>query len=667
VSDRLDSAEDETLEVTTSELRALNEELNTKTNRLELAWEAARGGVFEHRIPIDDSTYISEQWAQVLGYRLEDLPSYEHLLEWLSEQAHPQDRQRWEHTYNTLIEGKANRYSIELRFRHRSGRWIWVRKIAKVIDRDEDGSPSHLLRMMIDITDLKQVEDSLKESEYRFRTLASNISQLAWMADEQGRISWYNRRWYEYTGTSAEEMEGLGWQSVYHPHHLGRVVDKLTACFAAGEPWEDTFPLRGVDGNYRWFLARAVPIVDEDGQVTRWFGTNTDVTHLREVEEKLVEADRQKDEFLAMLGHELRNPLAAIRTASELLRLNAEGNPRIAQAQQVLERQTAHMSKLLDGLLDVSRIIRGKIRLEREAVDFGAVCAEVAIDIAGSSASRDLAITTDLPPETLWVNADRVRLAQIVSNLLSNAVKFTLDGGLVTLSLRKDNDRAVLVVRDSGIGIEQDLLPHVFEVFRQSTQSIDRSHGGLGLGLALVRTLTVLHGGTIEAASEGLGRGAAFTFSLPLSSIRPHASTRPPPSDGRTLRILIIEDNEDAAEMLQQLLQRAGHDVTVAHSGKEGVSSAGDLLPDAILCDLGLPGMSGFEVAQELRRDANLADTALIAISGYGRPEDKAQALAAGFDIHMTKPVDVTTLEKVFARLTVASSTEAGPISPTPA
>jgi len=154
VSDRLDSAEDETLEVTTSELRALNEELNTKTNRLELAWEAARGGVFEHRIPIDDSTYISEQWAQVLGYRLEDLPSYEHLLEWLSEQAHPQDRQRWEHTYNTLIEGKANRYSIELRFRHRSGRWIWVRKIAKVIDRDEDGSPSHLLRMMIDITDL---------------------------------------------------------------------------------------------------------------------------------------------------------------------------------------------------------------------------------------------------------------------------------------------------------------------------------------------------------------------------------------------------------------------------------------------------------------------------------------------------------------------------------
>lgn len=665
MSKKPDSEREETLEVTAAKLRALNDELNTKTNRLELAWEAARGGVFEHRIPIDDSTYISEQWAQVLGYRLEDLPEHEQLLDWLSEQAHPQDRQRWEDTYNTLIEGKANRYSIELRFRHRSGRWIWVRKIAKVIDRDERGAPSHLLRMMIDITDLKHVEDSLKESEYRFRTLASNISQLAWMADGEGRISWYNRRWYEYTGTTPEEMEGLGWQSVYHPHHLGRVIDKLTACFQTGEPWEDTFPLRGVDGSYRWFLSRAVPIVDEDGQVTRWFGTNTDVTHLREVEEKLVEADRQKDEFLAMLGHELRNPLAAVRTASELLRLNADGNPRIAQAQQVLERQTAHMSKLLDGLLDISRIIRGKIRLEREAVDFGAVCTEVAIDIAGSSAARNLTISTDLTSEALWVDADRVRLAQIVSNLLSNAVKYTLDGGLVTLSLRKEGDRAVLVVRDSGIGIEADLLPHVFDVFRQSTQSIDRSHGGLGLGLALVRTLTELHGGTIEAASEGLGRGAAFTFTLPLSSIRPTANTRPPRLESRSLHILIIEDNEDAAEMLQQLLERTGHDVAVAHSGQEGVSVARAVLPDVILCDLGLPGMSGYEVAETLRHDRDLSGVSLIAVSGYGRPEDKAQAIAAGFDVHMTKPVDVTTLEKVFAHLLHPPSSDPRPLAST--
>ena len=664
MSNRLDSEQGETLEATAAKLQALNEELNTRSNRLELAWEAARGGVFEHRIPIDGSTYISEQWAQVLGYRLEDLPPYEQLLDWLSEQAHPADRQGWEHTYSTLIEGKANRYSIELRFRHRSGRWIWVRKIAKVIDRDEQGTPSHLLRMMIDITDLKQVEDSLKESEYRFRTLASNISQLAWMADGQGRVSWYNRRWYEYTGTTAEEMEGIGWQAVYHPHHLGRVVDKLTACFQTRQPWEDTFPLRGVDGTYRWFLSRAVPIVDEDGEVTHWFGTNTDVTHLREVEEKLVEADRQKDEFLAMLGHELRNPLAAVRTASELLRLNADGNPRIAQAQQVLERQTAHMSKLLDGLLDISRIIRGKIRLEREAVDFGTVCSEVAVDIAGSSASRNLTISTDLTSEALWVDADRVRLAQIVSNLLSNAVKFTLDGGLVTLSLRRDDDRAVLVVRDSGIGIEADLLPHVFEVFRQSTQSIDRSHGGLGLGLALVRTLTELHGGTIEAASEGLGRGAAFTFTLPLSSVRPNSSTRPPRSESRRLHILIIEDNEDAAEMLQQLLERTGHDVAVAHSGKEGVSVARTVLPDVILCDLGLPGMSGFEVAQALRQDANLTGVSLIAVSGYGRPEDKAQAIAAGFDVHMTKPVDVTMLEKVFAGLRLTPLPDDEPVIP---
>lgn len=531
------SAAKENAEATAAELRALNTELETKNNRLELSWEAIRGGVFEHRIPIDGSTYVSEQWAQVLGYRVEDLPQGEQLLHWLAAQAHPEDRERWERTYNNVIEGKANRYSIELRFRHVGGQWIWVRKIARVIDRDEQGRPNHLLRMMIDITDLKQVEASLKDS----------------------------------------------------------------------------------------------------------------VIHLRDVEERLVEADRQKDEFLAMLGHELRNPLAAIRTASELLKFETEKSPNIVHAQQVLDRQTAHMSKLLDGLLDISRIIRGKIRLELETLDFVTICREVAEDIAESMGIRRIEISTRLPAEPVWVLADRVRLAQIVDNLLSNAVKYTPDAGSISLMLEIEEERAVLTIQDTGIGIEAELLPHVFEVFRQSTQSIDRSHGGLGLGLALVKTLTDLHEGTVKAESGGLGLGAKFTFALPLCAAPRTTVTPSAVEHGRPLRVLIIEDNEDAAEMLQQLLQLSGHDAAVAHSGKDGTALARSFEPHVILCDLGLPGMSGYDVAQEIRREDNTKKIYMIAVSGYGRPEDKAQAILSGFDAHMTKPVDLKALERVFA------------------
>jgi PAS domain S-box-containing protein len=760
-----------------TELRTVNEALAVKSRRLELAWEAARGGIYEHRVPLDESTYHSDQWAQMLGYRRDELPSYDRFLAWLSEQVHPEDHDRHERAYSDFIEGHAERYQIELRLRHRGGHWLWVRGLSKALRRDADGRVRHLLGMMIDITDLKQAEEALRESEIRFRemadglplivwvhdasgqqeevnetyceffgvsreetkggrwqmlvhpedaedynrefyscvrdqrpfhaearvqhadgtwrwieswgrprrtlagefrgfigtsadiserkqmedalakseerfrTLADNIAQLAWMADGEGWIFWYNKRWYDYTGTTLEEMQGWGWQKVHHPDYVEHVVQKIRECFESGERWEDTFPLRGADGAYRWFLSRALPIRDEDGHVVRWFGTNTDITEQRDIEQKLIQADQQKDEFLAMLGHELRNPLAAIRNASELLKLGST-DPALEHVQAILERQTSHMAKLLDGLLDVSRIIRGKIEIEPQTTDLATVCRETAEDFAQRIRERTLELHTDVPCEPVWMEADPVRLTQIVDNLLSNAIKYTPDGGSVTLTLQRDDGLAVLKVRDTGIGIEPELLPHVFEVFRQSKQSLDRSYGGLGLGLALVQSLAELHGGRVKVSSEGRNRGSEFVVRLPIAS-ETATKTRNVSSKGDgTLSILLIEDNEDAAEMLQQVLEITGHRVRVATHGKAGVALAKECRPDVILCDLGLPdGLSGFDVARALRADGGMQGVRLVALSGYGRPEDKARGAEAGFDAHLTKPVDVKVLERVLAEI----------------
>jgi CheY-like chemotaxis protein len=365
-----------------------------------------------------------------------------------------------------------------------------------------------------------------------------------------------------------------------------------------------------------------------------------------------VQAGRQKDEFIAMLGHELRNPLAAIRSAAELLKLDAQGDDRLLLTQQVIERQSMHMAKLLDGLLDVSRIIRGKIRIEREPVDLAAICREAAADVAQRVVKPPLELRADVPSDSVWVAGDRVRLAQIVDNLLSNAVKFTGDEGTVALALRIADATAEIAVRDTGIGIERELLPHVFEAFRQSDQSFDRSGGGLGLGLALVKSLAELHGGTVTAHSAGRRRGAEFSVRIPLTSARPAGEGQKGDGPSGPVRVLVIEDNVDVAAMLRRVLVKAGFDISVGEHGREGVEMALRDPPDVVLCDLGLPaGMSGFDVARELRADPRTADLRLVALTGYGRPEDKERCRAAGFDAHITKPVDNAVLKQMLTAL----------------
>ncbi len=376
----------------------------------------------------------------------------------------------------------------------------------------------------------------------------------------------------------------------------------------------------------------------------------------KRAEEALHEANRQKDDFLSMLAHELRNPLSPIRTAVYLLRRLGPKEARVEQAHQMIERQVAQLTRLVDDLLDVSRIGRGKISLHQEITDFGALVRLASEDYRPSLEAAGLTLTSFVPEEPVWVRGDPARLSQALGNLLHNAAKFTPAGGAVTVRLATDPAArtTILRVRDTGIGMEPAVLAQVFEPFSQADHSLERGAGGLGLGLALVKGLVVLHGGTVGAASQGLGEGSEFTIQLPLEDGPGHVADRavPKPSRHRPRRVLVIEDNLDVAESMKALLELEGHQVTVAHTGPAGLEVAREFRPEVVLCDLGLPdGMNGFAVAQAMRNDARLQSTYLVALTGYGQREDRRRTREAGFDLHLTKPVDPALLDQVLASL----------------
>ncbi len=508
-------------------------------------------------------------------------------------------------------------------------------------------------RLQAEVAERRRAEEALGDSEGQFRTLAGSIPQLAWMARPDGHIFWYNRRWHEYTGTTPEQMEGWGWQSVHDPTELPRVLAHWRAALAGGEPWEDTFPLRRHDGRMRWHLSRAVPVRDQGGRIVRWFGTNTDIADRIEIEEALKEADRRKDQFVMMLAHELRNPLAPIRNGLQLLQVSEADPQVVAQARRMMERQVGHMARIIEDLLDVSRLMQGRVELRPERLDLGRLARTVVEDQRTAFERAGLVLEASLPELPVWVNADSTRLTQVFDNLIENAVKFTERGGTVAVRVEADASRqqAVFSIRDTGAGIEAGLLPRLFETFAQADCSLDRSKGGVGLGLSLVKGLVGLHGGEAQALSEGPGRGAEFLVRLPLQAepaavaVMPAAPTRAT----KRLRVLVVEDNRDAADSLKMLLILFGYDVSVAYTGPSGVEAAKEWVPDVVLCDIGLPGLDGYGVARELRQNPATATTRMIAVTGYGGEEDRRRSQEAGFDAHLTKPADPTALQELLA------------------
>ena len=485
----------------------------------------------------------------------------------------------------------------------------------------------------------------------RYRALVEVTGDIVWTNSPEGEMRGPQPGWSSYTGQSEEEVEGYGWSAAVHPEDAQPSIDAWSHAVAARSKFVFEHRVRRRDGVYRWFAICAVPVLEPDGTIREWVGLHRDVDDQKRRGEALAQAriaaeqaNSAKDDFLAMLGHELRNPLSPIMTAIHLLKLRSGAGT--AREVEVIERQTEHLTRLVDDLLDVSRITRGKVTLNRDSVEMADVVA-AAIEMASPTLENGRhQLITNVPTQGLVVDVDRVRMAQVVGNLLTNAAKYTPAGGRITLSVERDGGDVVLKVQDNGVGISADLLPRVFDLFVQARQTLARAQGGLGLGLAIVKNLVTLHGGSIAAASEGLGHGSTFTMRLPLidaraTKRRDSGAYRATP-EPRLARILVVDDNIDGAEMIAELLGGLGYRTAVAHDGPQALQVAAEFEPQIALLDIGLPVMDGYELAARLRELS--ADLTLIAITGYGQDGDRERARNAGFADHLTKPVDIEKL-----------------------
>ncbi|HEX8723254.1 MAG TPA: PAS domain S-box protein [Pyrinomonadaceae bacterium] len=530
-----------------------------------------------------------------------------------------------------------------------------------------DGKPGSVLYLSLDITDRKAGEEALRESEGQLRTLADAVPQLVWMADADGYIFWYNQRWYDYTRTTPGQMEGWGWQSVHDPGMLPKVMERWRASIETGEPFEMEFPLKGADGSFRWFLTRVNPLRDSHGRIVRWFGTNTDVDGQRRAAEELREANRLKDEFLATVSHELRTPLTAILGWAQMLRAKRLDEKSTANALETIERNARAQSQLIDDLLDVSRIITGNLRLDVRQVEPGSFI-EAAVQALGPAAeAKGVLLQKVLDSGVISVAGDPARLQQVVWNLLSNAIRFTPRGGRVQVRLERVDSHIEIAVADTGAGIPVEFLPHVFERFRQADQATTRQHGGLGLGLAIVRHLVELHGGTVEADSAGEGRGATFVVKLPAVPVyhmetlagrvhpaaggAPAAYDCPERLDG--LKVLVVDDEADTRELFKVGMGQCGAEIVTAGSAREALAALEETRPDLLISDIGMPGEDGYELIRKVRalpagRGGRIP---AIALTAYARTEDRMRALRAGYQMHVSKPVELAELVAVMASL----------------
>jgi PAS domain S-box-containing protein len=507
----------------------------------------------------------------------------------------------------------------------------------------------------IDITERKRAEEKLRRSEALYRTLGEAAPDFVWISDATGHVEYANARWMEYSGLTLEELNSAGWEALIHPQDRTALAERWAAATRIGEPFEAEVRYRRRDGIYRWFWGRALPLKNSVGRVERWVGTVIDVTERRRMEETLREADRRKNDFLATLAHELRNPLAPIRNAVQILNLRGSQEPAMQSARDVIDRQLQHMVRLIDDLMDVSRITRGKLELRKERVALASVIEQALEASRPDIEQAQHHLTVQLPPGPVELEADPVRLAQVFSNLLNNAAKYTDRGGRIALTAAVSSDEAIISVRDSGIGILPAQMPQLFEIFSQAASQRARSRGGLGIGLSLVRDLVQMHGGSVEARSEGEGKGSEFLVRLPVArsvtspgpAIEQAAQT--PRSEVR--RVLVVDDNRDSADSLAALMRLSGHEVQTAYDGLEALERAQAFRPQVVVLDLGMPHMDGLEACRALRREPWGRDLAIVALTGWGQAEDRRRSEEAGFDAHLVKPVDHSAMVSLIGTL----------------
>lgn len=418
-------------------------------------------------------------------------------------------------------------------------------------------------------------------------------------------------------------------------------------------------PLEGPTTLYLDFVYQ--PIKDADGNVCALFVQGNDVSEKKRVSDALARTDRRKDDFLAMLAHELRNPLAPIAMAAQILRRPHTCEKSIREMSEIIVRQAEHMTSLIEDLLDVSRINKGLVTLDRQVLDIKDIVVNAVEQVRSLMERRRHHFSMHMAADAIRVEGDRVRLVQVFSNVLTNAAKYTPEGGKITLEVAIADDQAKLTVSDNGAGIDSTLMPHIFEIFTQAERSADRFQGGLGLGLSLVKNLVELHGGLVTAKSAGLGMGSEFTICLPLLKDSSSDERERPPAphahvSKQAIHIMVVDDNVDAAKTVAMLLELDGHTVSVEHTAEKALKSAGAVAPQAFLLDIGLPGMDGYELARQLRASSDTANSLLIALTGYGQPQDHQKSKEAGFDHHFDKPIDPNKLLELLDRLSVRPS-----------
>ncbi|QDU28292.1 Autoinducer 2 sensor kinase/phosphatase LuxQ [Anatilimnocola aggregata] len=630
------------------------EELRDIRSRMEAALDAGAIGTWSWEVQAD-RFYGDASLARMFAVAPGDVAGGN--ISRIMETIHPDDQPRVQKLIERVLQS-GDRYEASYRVAQPGGLWKWVTARGKV-ERDAKGHPVRFPGVVIDVTDWKRTEDDLarvtSESQRRkrlYETILSNTPDLAYVFDLEHRFAYANegllkmwgRSWDESIGKTCLEIGYEPWHAAMHDREIDEVVATRRA--VRGEvPFNGTFGRR----IYDYIL---VPVFGTNGEVEAVAGTTRDVTERKEAEEALRDADRKKDDFLALLAHELRNPLAPIRNGLQLMRL-AEGDAAtIASAREMMDRQLSHMVRLIDDLLDVSRITRNKMELRPSRVTLAEVVAS-AVEATGPTIKEaGHQLTVLLPPEDIVLDADLTRLAQVFANLLANSAKYTHRGGTISLSALRVGGEAIITVQDTGIGIPANALPTIFDMFSQVDRSIERSKGGLGIGLALVKGLVEMHGGSVTAESTE-GQGSTFTVRLPIAETAAPLSPAELAQAARDpqRRVLVVDDNRDGALSMSMMLRCLGNLVTTAHDGLEAIEAASAFRPEVILMDIGLPRLNGLDATRQIREQPWGRSMTIIALTGWGQENDRAESRKAGCDGHLVKPVNLADLEKLMAEL----------------
>jgi PAS domain S-box-containing protein len=611
----------------------LDKELKLNRGRLEYASRLSHVGFWYCDLPFDVL-----EWDERVKNHFFVAPSAEVTIELFYDRIHPDDRELTRQAIDESISSR-DAYDIIYRTVHpTTGDVKWIRALGGT-DYDADGSPIHFDGITVDVTAQKLVEMRVAESEARHRGVITNMDEAFALFDQDFNLIEVNEATCKFVGLPRAQLLGANqWQLFPETYEsdIGRMYRQVQA---DGQPQFLEHYYVFPDGRAFWFEARAFKVGDGVAVLFR------DITRRIKLIEALKESDKRKDEFLAMLAHELRNPLAPIVTAGEILWHISKTNESVATPAAIIRRQAKHMTRLIDDLLDVSRVTQGHIHLQKEVIDINEVLAQ-AIEMCAPQLQAKQQHLTTVCPAALFVEGDMARLVQCVANILTNAIKYSETETEIKINVLSEETEVIIEVADTGSGIAPEMLPQIFELFVQSQVTLDRSQGGLGIGLAIVKRLITMHGGSVSAFSMGEGLGSTFEIRLPRIISATTTEQQASISKSAPLRILIVDDNIDAADTLIMIMGILGHDSMAVHSAREALSSMDNFKPDIMLIDIGLPEIDGYALVKQLAKLPSAQGVRKIALTGYGQAEDKQRALDAGFDEHLVKPVEVDVLER---------------------